>query len=98
MERLQERQSGSGGSAGAGRAVENTYSFVWCEQDMEKWYLTKEMYLLNNYRYLEITAELKNKYTAPIVSYFWDTTLNQSSWCWISVQSLLVQIWGGQRE
>jgi hypothetical protein len=28
MERLQERQSGSGSSAGAGRAIENTYSFV----------------------------------------------------------------------
>ncbi|XP_063218621.1 SH2B adapter protein 1-like [Bacillus rossius redtenbacheri] len=28
MERIQERQSGSGGSTSAGRAVENTYSFV----------------------------------------------------------------------
>jgi len=28
IERLQDRQNGSGGSASAARAIENTYSFV----------------------------------------------------------------------
>lgn len=74
MERLQERQSGLGG-----RAVENTYSFVWWERDVQKWPSNRNLFI----KLLQVSktvAEFKENYTAYTLLYFWGTAFNQSSW------------------